>query len=206
MNGTNKTTLNPVRNGRAFLLPCTCLGRRAFVLPFCNAAPYKHLQRLLFRQCSYIAKFAKQRTGLCSGFSCGLPHSTATDTRPAQAAIIPPVPRWSTHTHRNAPHRYQIPPKRRTLYRSTQLPYYNNVYKGAGGAPLLWIHARQCNRLQIMQARRGHPGGLRSGTGPAVRAHRLAPSTRRAVQQQGCSWRRGTIGGSRRISFRAFAR
>lgn len=35
-----------------------------------------------------------------------------------------------THA-RTACTRYQIPPPRRTLYRSTQPPYYNNVYKGA---------------------------------------------------------------------------
>lgn len=43
------------------------------------------------------------------------------------------------------------------------------------------------------------PGGWRSGTGPAV-------NQGGAVQRQGHGGRRGTIGGSRRISFRAFAR
>nr|DAE34353.1 MAG TPA: hypothetical protein [Caudoviricetes sp.] len=30
---------------------------------------------------------------------------------------------------------YQIPPPRRTLYRSAQPPYYNKVYKGAAVRP-----------------------------------------------------------------------
>lgn len=80
---------------------------------------------------SYTINATKRHTGLYSGVSCDCTHSTAANTRPTQAAIIPPATRWSTHTHRNAPHRYQIPPKRRTLYRSAQPPYYNKVYKGA---------------------------------------------------------------------------
>lgn len=42
---------------------------------------------------SYTAHAAKQHTGLCRGVSVNLTHSTAYDTRPTQAAIIPPVPR-----------------------------------------------------------------------------------------------------------------
>lgn len=41
------------------------------------------------------ANATKQRTGLYSGFSCDCTHSIAANTRPAQTAIIPPVPRWS---------------------------------------------------------------------------------------------------------------
>lgn len=52
---------------------------------------------------------AKQRAELCSGISCYLTHSTTCDTKPTQAAIIPPAPRWSTHTRPEALHRYQIP-------------------------------------------------------------------------------------------------
>ena len=44
-------------------------------------------------------------------------------------------------------------------------------------------------------------GGLQSGTGSAWH-----PPPGGSIQQQGRGWRRGTIGGSRRISFRAFAR
>ena len=100
-------------------------------MPCCNTAAYKRLQRLLFRPCSYTAHAAKQRTGLYSGFSCDFPYSTARDTRPKQAAIIPPATRWSTSQRRSTSSAYQIPAPRRTLYRTAQPPYYNNVYKGA---------------------------------------------------------------------------
>lgn len=82
----------------------------------------------------YTAHATKPRAGLYRRFSCDFPHSTAHDTRPTQAAIIPPAPRWSTSQRPDAIHRYQIPPQRRTLYRPAQPPYYNKVYKGAGGA------------------------------------------------------------------------
>lgn len=97
---------------------------------------YSHIQA--FTACfmplmqSYTAHAAKQRTGLCGGFSCGLSHSTAADTKPTKAAIIPPAPRWSVSQHPDGLHRYQIPPPRRTLHSSAQPPYYNKVYKGAG--------------------------------------------------------------------------
>ena len=64
----------------------------------------------------------------------------------------PPATRWSISQRRSTSSEYQIPAPRRTLYRTAQPPYYNKVYKGS---PMLWIHARQCSRLQTMQARRG---------------------------------------------------
>ena len=142
----------------------------------------------------YTTSAAKQRAGLYGGISCDLTHSTTCDTRPTQAAIIPPVPR-------------------RTLYRPAQPPYYNKVYKGArvrpcyGSMPNSAAYRRPCQ-----------PGGVSVSTctgsarrlaiwhQSAARAHRLEPSTRRAVRQQGRGGRRGTIDGCRRISFRAFAR
>lgn len=150
---------------------------------------YKRLQRLLYHPCS-SDHAAKQRTRLYRRFSCDLTHSTAHDTRPTQAAIIPPVPRWSVSQRRSTSSTYQILAPRRTLYRSAHTAYYNNVYKGAA---LLWIHARQRNTSQTMPARRrsaptvcgslasalpgtpaewsasppvqGQPGGLQFGTG-----------------------------------------
>lgn len=131
------------------------------------------------------------------GVSCYLPHSTAADARPTQTAIIPHTPR-------------------RTLCSSTQTAYYNNVYKRvqhtadhaspAGSAPTV------CRSLASAAPGvpaegsapppvQGQPGGLRSGTGSACR-----PPPGRAVQQQERGGRRGTIGGYRRSSFRAFAR
>ena len=159
-------------------MPCILTRCRAFILPGCNTA-IKDLQRVLRRQCNYTTHATKQRTGLYRGFSCDYTRSTANDTRPTQAAIIPPAPRWSTSQRRSTSSTYQIPATRRALYSSTQTAYYNKVYKGA---PLLWIHARRCSIPQTMQT----PGG--------------------AAQRQGRGGRRGTIGGSRRSSFRAFAR
>lgn len=165
-------------------------GAGLFFLPYYNTAPYKRLQRVLRRQCSYTAHAAKQRTGLYRRFSCYLPNSTATNTRLTQVAIIPPVQRWDVSQRPDGPSAYQIPPTSRTLYRPAQPPYYNKVYNGAGVRPRYRsmpdgaTHCRPCK-----------PGGAA-----------WHPPPGRTVQQQGRGRRRGTIGGSRRISFRAFAR
>lgn len=105
-------------------------GAGLLFLSCCNTALYKRLQRVFVPLISYTAHATKQSTGLYRRFSCGLPHSTAADTRPTQAAIIPPAPRWSVSQRPDGLHRYQIPPPRRTLYRSTQTAYYNKVYNG----------------------------------------------------------------------------
>lgn len=105
--------------------------------------------------------------------------------------------------------------------------------RGCSGAPLSWIHARQCSISQTMPAAAGQrlpcadhwkalhpahplrgqrlhlyrvipagvsmlptPSGWRSGT--------LHPAEQSSSRRR--SGRRGTIGGFRRISFRAFAR
>lgn len=125
------------------------------------------------------AHAAKRITGLYRGFSCDLPHFTAANTRPTQAAIIPPVPR-------------------RTLYRPAQPPYYNKVYKGTrvrpcyGSMPDSAAHCRPCQ-----------PGGVSVSTCTGSARH---PPPGGAIQQQGRGGRRGTIDGCRRIYFRAFAR
>lgn len=93
------------------------------------------LRRLLYRPCNYTAHAAKQRTGLYRSFSGGSSHSTATDTRPTQAAIIPSVPRWSAHTRPDALHRYQIPAPRRTLHRPAQPPIIIRYIRGAQTMP-----------------------------------------------------------------------
>ncbi len=113
----------------SLLCPAMC---RAFLLPGCNTAPYKRLQRVLPCQCNYTAHATKQHTGLYSGFFCNCAHSTAQDTRPTKAAIIPPVPRWSVHTLPDALSAYQIPQPRRDAVQVSTAVYYNNVYKGAG--------------------------------------------------------------------------
>lgn len=95
---------------------------------------------------NYTAHCAKQRTVLYRGFSCDCTRSAAYDTRPTQAAIIPPAPRWNASQRRNASSAYQIPAPRRTLYRSAQPPYiirYISAYhiadhaSPAGSAPTI---------------------------------------------------------------------
>lgn len=161
---------------------------QGFCFALLQCSPYKRLQRVLFCSCSYTAHTAKRHTWLYRRFSCDFPYSTARDTRPTQAAIIPPATRWSTSQRRRTSSAYQIPPPRRTLYRPAQTAYYNKVYKSAS---LLWINARRCSISQTM---------------PAQRLTVWHPPPGGAVQQQGRGGRRGTIGGYRRISFRAFAR
>ena len=141
-------------------------------MPCCNTAAYKRLQRLLFRPCSYTAHAAKQRTGLYSGVSCNLPHSTAADTRPIQAAIISPAPRWSVCQRPDALHRYQIPAPRRTLYSSAQPPYYNKVYKGAWGALCYGPMPDSAADCRLCK-----PGGWRSGTGQSGTLHPAGQSS-----------------------------
>lgn len=77
----------------------------------------------------------KQYTGLYRCFSGYLTHSNTVYTRPTQAAIIPPAPRWSVSQRRNTSSIYQIQAPRRTLCNSAQPPYYNKVYKGAAVCP-----------------------------------------------------------------------
>ena len=99
-------------------------------MPCYNTAAHKRSQRVLRRPCSYTANAAKQRTGLYRGVSCNLPHSTAADTRPTQAAIMPPVQRWSVSQRRNASSTYQIPAPRRTLHKAAQPPIIIRYIRG----------------------------------------------------------------------------
>lgn len=130
---------------------------------------------------SYTANTAKQRTGLYRRFSCGLSHFTAADARPAQAAIYHLRHARAYHSAVAPPTRARYHSRAGTLDRPAQTAYYNNVYKGAA-------YRRPCQ-----------PGGVSVSTctgsarrlaiwhRSAVRAHRLALSTRRAVQQQGAA-------------------
>lgn len=142
---------------------------------------------------NYTANDAKRRTGLYSGFSCNYANSTAHNTRQTQAAIIPPAPRWSVSQRRSTSSTYQIPPPRRTLCRSAQPPYYNKVYKGGA---VQHTANRACGGVSILPT----PGGLRSGTGSAVRAYRLTLSTRRGSQAAG-----GAAGGAEPLAATAAA-
>ena len=177
-------------------------------LLFCPAAIQPHISvysAFCVVNAVYTVHTTKQRAGLYRGVSCNCTHSTARDTRPTHAAIIPPVPRWSVSQRRNASSIYQIPTPRRTLYSSAQPPYYNKVYKGQRCTPVM----DPCQTVQHIADHASPaavsilptPGGLQSGTGSVWH-----PPPGGAVWQQGRGGRRGTIGGSRRISFRAFAR
>lgn len=99
----------------------------------------------------------------------------------------------ATLEHTTEPQHLQHIPKPAVTPDAVQLStaaYYNKVYKGA------------------TDRKTYKPGGLQSGTGQ--RSGRTwstwHPPPGGAVQRQSRSGRRGTIDGSRRISFRAFAR
>lgn len=172
------------------------------------------------------------------GVSCGCARSTAHDTRPTQADIIPPATRWSTYTHPDALHLYQILPTTPDAVQVSATAYYNKVYirvqRCYGSMPDSATYRRPCQpggvnsyRPQIAGKSRhtasstdhahllrgsasppvqGQPGGLQSGTGQRSGRAVWHPPPGGAVQRHGRGGRRGTIGGYRRIPFRAFAR
>ena len=191
-------------------------------MPCCNTAIYKRLQRALYRQCNYTTHATKQRTGLYSGLSSDYASSTAHNTRPTQAAIMPPAPR-------------------RTLYRTAQPSYYNKVYNGAAvclcyrSMPDGATDRRPCKPGGVSML--PTPGGLQSGTGqqswrtgsvwhpppggllPGIdgrrqRANPAGGRSDRQTERQAGQQRvgadpgsgGGTLDGLRRTLFRAFAR
>lgn len=78
---------------------------------------------------NYTTNATKQCAGLYRGFSCDCTRSTAHDTRPTQADIIPSVPRWIAYTRPDALNRYQIPPPHWDAAQVSAAAYYNKVYK-----------------------------------------------------------------------------
>lgn len=169
---------------------------------FCSDAiqPHTSVYSVFCAVNNYTAHATKQRTGLYNGVSCDYASSTAHDTRPTQAVIIPPATRWRVYTHPDALNRYQIPPPRRDAAQVNTAAYYNKVYKRVqgcacyGSMPDSAAYRRPCQRRRSVDA---------------FHARRLKiwhPPPGGAVQRQGRGRRRGTIGGFRRISFRAFAR
>ena len=192
-------------------MPCILTRCRAFILPRCNTAPYKRLQRVLPCLCNYTARVTKQHTGLYSGFSCDCTLSTAHDNTPVQTATMLSVPRWMACQRPDALNQCQIPPPRPDAVQVSTAAYYNKVY------------IRGCSISQTLPATTGQrlhlhrvsPAGSRCFSRPATGG--LAPGQRSgravwhpppggAVQRQGRGGRRGTTGGYHRISFRAFAR
>ncbi len=194
-------------------MPCILTRCRAFILPTCNTTLYKHLQRVLRRQCNYTTHTAKQRTGLHSGFSYDCTRSTAHNTRPTKAAIISPAPRWRAYTRPDALSRYLILPSRRTLHRPAQAAYYNNVYKGRSASqtvPAAAGHLLPCaDCWQVLTRCQQHrPGAPAEGSArrslDASRARRLEVWHRvsgqggrsGALHPAGQSSSRGTAGGA----------
>ena len=172
----------PRWRGFSFALhPTRC---RAFILSRCNTASYKRLQRVLCRQCNYTAHVIKRRTVLYSGFSCDCTRSITHDTRPTKAAIIQTC---GTLERVQEPQRLQhIPDTTATPGRCT----------GQHSPPIIIRYIRggrpcQPGGVSMLPT----PGGLQSGT-----LHPVGQSSSRG------GGRSGTIGGSRRISFRAVAR
>lgn len=163
-------------------------------MPCCNTTPYKRLQHVLCHLCNYTANAAKQHTWLYSGFSYDCTSSTAYNTRPTQTAIIPPAPCWRVSQHRRTSSACQdttVTPGRYTGQHSRPIIIrYIRVRPCSGSMPDAAAYRRPCQ-----------PGGLQSGTGSVWH-----PPPGGAVQRQGRGGRRGTIGGYRRNSFRAFAR
>ncbi len=152
---------------------------------------------------NYTPKTPKPFAELYSGVSVDLPYSSTHNIAATQTAYAPPAPRWRAYRQALHLRRYQTPPPLRTLYRSTQPPYYNKVYKDAVTRPFYETHIRQCSIAQTMPARR-----LAIWHRSAVMAHRVspAPSTRRGSPAASARRAGGTTGGYRRTSFRAFAR
>lgn len=142
----------------------------------------------------YTAHAAKQRTGRYSGVSGYLPYFAAVVWRVCKAIL----------------HRMSCA----VLYHSAAAPPACTRYKHSAGR----CHQYRPGAPAEVSASppvQGHPsgvsmlpapGGRRSGAGSAFMAHRRHPQPGGAVRQQGRGGRRGTIGGLRRISFRAFAR
>lgn len=212
-------------------------------MPCYNTAPYKRLQRVLRRQCSYTTHAIKQRTELYRGVSGNLP---------CFAAVV-----WLVHLpilhrlcHAGAYHSAAAPSAQ------PDTTVTQGRCTGQHSRPIIirYIRAQRCapvmDPCQTVQHTTDHaspagsapavcgslasdaPGAPAEGvsvstcTGSARRRSRyfprpaagdLAPGQRSgrtgwhpppggAVQQQVRGWRRGTIGGYRRISFRAFAR
>ena len=175
----------------------------------CNTATHKRLQRLLSCPCRVIpSTLQNSAQGFTGAFLRFLPFYH----RRYQPRISGYNAACATLGRITAPQRLQRIPDTSATPDAVQVStaaYYNKVYKGAG-VRLLWIHARRCNTSQTIPARRGQRLHLHR-VSPA--AFDLAPVSGQGGRSgtlhpagQSSGGRRGTIGGSRRISFRAFAR
>lgn len=224
-----KFSTPPAWTGFFFCLASTRC--RAFILPCCNTAPYKCLHWPFRYSCNYTIQTQKSFTELYSGVSVDLLYSSIRNTADTQADYTPPAQRRKAYHQAQHLHRYQIPPPRRTLYRSAQPPYYKIMYiKAQRRAPVMdpcqtvrhiTDHASPAGSAptvcgSLASAAPGAPAegcSVSTCTGSARRLavwHRVssqgAPAGTLHPAGQSSSGRRGTIDGSRRTSFRAFAR
>ena len=184
---SNTTTTPPTLAGLFFCLASTRCW--AFISPCCNTAPYNRLQRVLFRKCKlYRPRHKTARRALQALFLRFAPfcrHKYQTDTSGYNTTC-------ATLERITAPQHLQRIPDTNAAPDAVQLStaalLYNKVYKDT-------TYCRPCQ-----------PGGLQSGTGQQSGRTGWHAPPGGAVQKQGRGGRRGTIGGYRRISFRAFAR
>ena len=189
-------------------------------MPGCNTATHKHSQRVLCRQCSYTTNATKQRAGLCRRFPDHLPHFAAVVWRvhPAILYLLRHTGAYHSAATPPAHTRYHRHAGRRTGQHSCPIiiRYIRGQTMPAAAGQLLPCAGRWQVLTRCQQYRPGAPAkecSVSTCTGSArrlaiwnrsaVRAHPLPGG---AVQRQGHGWRRGTIDGYRRISFRAFAR
>lgn len=151
-------TTNPSKPGHdvAGLFFCLASAEDAGLL-FCPAAmqPYTSVYSAFCTvNASYTAHATKQRTELCSGFSRGLPHFTAYNTRQTKADITPPATRWSVSQRNSASSIYLRYHRRAGRCAAQHSRPIIIRYISGHRCPLLWIHARRCSIQQTMQARR----------------------------------------------------
>ena len=191
----------PRPRGGAFLLPCI---RHGAGLLFYLAAIQTHAivySVFCAAHAVYTSHDIKQHTGLYRRFYCDYARSSAANTRPTHAAIIPPAPRWSVSQRRSASSAYQIPPSRPDAAQVSTAAYHASP---AGSSPTVCgslASAAPCAPADGSTSPpvQGQPGGgfdasharrLTIWPGSAVRAHRvrLAPSTRRSSPVAGTRW------------------
>lgn len=191
-------------------------------MPCYNTAAYKRLQRPLFRLCNYTAHAAKQHTGLCRRFPSYLPCFAAAVWR-----VHPAIPHRLRHAGRcTAQHSRPIiiryikgggsgVPLLWIHTRQCSISQTMPARRGQLLPPVdRWQVLTRCQQYRpgapaegsASPPVQGHPGGWRSGTGQQSGRTGWHNPPGGAVQQQGRGGRRGTIGGSRRIYFLAFAR
>ena len=151
----------------AGLFFCLASAEGAGVL-FCPVLiqPHTSVYSLFCAVNNYTANAAKHHTGLCRRFSCDLSRSTAHDTRPTKADIMPSAGRCTGQHSRTIIIRY--------IKGQRFAPCYGSMPNGAARQPGGGLDASHARRLVIWHR-------------SAVRAPRVspAPSTRRGSPAAG---------------------